>query len=168
MITLGEFSNAQILPFIGKGFPKKTFYTDEGPVKVNMSSNRLECLRRSQECAFCHKQGNIWLLQKSITNPPRVRTSCFIDECPWCSLRADQNWTSKWSAPHLNLFYRDMQDRMTMLTFDHIIPKARGGADTVENGQTLCIKCNQKKGCELIPAGTESPFPIHNATKDSS
>lgn len=36
------------------------------------------------------------------------------------------------------------------LTFDHIIPKALGGDDKVENGQILCFDCNLHKGSRLI------------------
>jgi 5-methylcytosine-specific restriction endonuclease McrA len=32
------------------------------------------------------------------------------------------------------------------LTIDHIIPKAAGGTDGIENLQTLCEDCNQAKG----------------------
>lgn len=36
------------------------------------------------------------------------------------------------------------------LTYDHIIPISKGGKTTVENGQTLCQKCNLEKGCREI------------------
>lgn len=35
------------------------------------------------------------------------------------------------------------------LQYDHIIPVAMGGADTVENLQLLCAPCNQTKGAAL-------------------
>lgn len=42
---------------------------------------------------------------------------------------------------HLNLY----SDNSVMLTFDHVMPKSKGGANTLENAQTLCYPCNQEK-----------------------
>jgi hypothetical protein len=36
------------------------------------------------------------------------------------------------------------------LEVDHIIPKARGGDDTVSNLHTLCFDCNRGKGARLL------------------
>jgi 5-methylcytosine-specific restriction endonuclease McrA len=46
-----------------------------------------------------------------------------------------------------NLYYSG-KDGM-MMTFDHIIPLSRGGANTLSNGQCMCRKCNNKKGNKL-------------------
>lgn len=35
------------------------------------------------------------------------------------------------------------------LTWDHIVPKTLGGSNSVNNRQTLCTKCNLKKGSSL-------------------
>ena len=35
------------------------------------------------------------------------------------------------------------------LQYDHVIPLALGGADTVENLQILCAPCNQEKGAAI-------------------
>jgi 5-methylcytosine-specific restriction endonuclease McrA len=37
------------------------------------------------------------------------------------------------------------------LQIDHIIPKAKGGADDFSNLQTLCAKCNQAKSDKIDP-----------------
>lgn len=36
------------------------------------------------------------------------------------------------------------------LTFDHIIPLSKGGADSNANGQILCRRCNGIKGSKII------------------
>ena len=53
-----------------------------------------------------------------------------------------------------NVFLRDrfscqycaQQFRPEALTFDHLIPKSRGGKTTWENVVTACCKCNLRKG----------------------
>ena len=57
-----------------------------------------------------------------------------------------------------NVFLRDRfscqycakQFRPEALTFDHLIPKSRGGKTTWENVVTACSKCNLRKG-NLLP-----------------
>ena len=36
------------------------------------------------------------------------------------------------------------------LTFDHILPKSKGGKDTLQNGQILCFRCNNLKADRKI------------------
>ena len=35
------------------------------------------------------------------------------------------------------------------LEIDHVIPKAKGGRDSIENLQLLCQKCNREKGTSI-------------------
>lgn len=47
---------------------------------------------------------------------------------------------------HLNLYGLDDNGQEVLITKDHIIPKSKGGRDELDNYQTMCIKCNKKKG----------------------
>lgn len=46
--------------------------------------------------------------------------------------------------PHLNL-YGVRGDKEVLFTHDHVYPRSMGGADALENTQTMCHPCNQEK-----------------------
>lgn len=50
---------------------------------------------------------------------------------------------------HLNLYALDELGREVLMTKDHIIPKSKGGADNLENLQTMCTRCNGNKGATM-------------------
>lgn len=45
---------------------------------------------------------------------------------------------------HFNLY----TDSGRMMTKDHIVPKSKGGANHIDNYQTMCYKCNNRKGTQ--------------------
>jgi hypothetical protein len=47
---------------------------------------------------------------------------------------------------YLRLYGLTPDGEEVLITKDHIQPKSRGGADAVENLQTMCVKCNHGKG----------------------
>ena len=57
--------------------------------------------------------------------------------------RKDWNGNDK---PHFNLYAQNEHGHYILMTKDHIQPKSRGGKDILDNMQTMCIKCNNKKG----------------------
>ena len=46
---------------------------------------------------------------------------------------------------HLNLYGINEQGKEVLFTKDHIIPKAKGGKNILENYQTMCNVCNEFK-----------------------
>lgn len=50
---------------------------------------------------------------------------------------------------HLNLYGYDKNGNEILFTKDHIIPKSKGGKDILENYQTMCEKCNMRKGNKM-------------------
>ena len=50
------------------------------------------------------------------------------------------------------------------LTFDHVLPKSRGGQTTWDNVVTCCRKCNKLKGKKLLIKKTSFSLylkPVH-------
>jgi 5-methylcytosine-specific restriction endonuclease McrA len=47
---------------------------------------------------------------------------------------------------HLNLYGSSIVGKPILFTRDHIVAHKHGGPNTLENMQTACSKCNEKKG----------------------
>ena len=75
---------------------------------------------------------------------PRVIRLNFYDRVPRLTLRFNRR----------NLFARDQKSSqycgnlfpLSQLSFDHIVPRSRGGKTTWENVVCCCLKCNGRKG----------------------
>ena len=46
---------------------------------------------------------------------------------------------------HLNLYGINDNNEEILFTKDHIYPKSKGGKSKIDNYQTMCIICNNKK-----------------------
>jgi len=62
---------------------------------------------------------------------------------------------------HFNLY----SDDDVLMTKDHILPKSKGGADCIENMQTMCTVCNGAKG-STVPDGYK-PIEVQKKRKDN-
>jgi hypothetical protein len=107
---------------------------------VNCGSPRLRCLKRSPVCVACGKVGEVWILER--------------DAC------------DSYSVPHFNLYAivknkGSHKDGLTLMTQDHIVPRAHGGTDAQSNVQTFCTNCNGDKGCSLDWHGGQRPQGSH-------
>jgi hypothetical protein len=89
-------------------------------------SIRLFCLLQNQECINCHITGNQWRIEQHVKTP----------------------YKSTW---HINLYAHrpEIGQHNILITRDHIIAIANNGPDTLENSQTMCTHCNNKKGAKL-------------------
>lgn len=47
--------------------------------------------------------------------------------------------------PHLNLYAVNEDGKHILMTKDHIQPKSRGGANALDNYNTMCAPCNTHK-----------------------
>lgn len=50
---------------------------------------------------------------------------------------------------HLNLYAVNSEGEEVLMTKDHILPKSKGGKNTLENYQCMCTICNEQKGNQL-------------------
>lgn len=141
LTTLAQYSVEEIVPLLGTERDKVPFTLPNGETyRIKVGTARLECLRRNQNCVWCRRQGNVFLLQRhGVDNP------------------------------HLNLFSKKGGD-LLLMTQDHIIPQSRGGVSEPDNLQTMCTKCNNNKGSNLNlefvlkMTGWEKPKPTYAPT----
>ncbi len=91
--------------------------------EVRLSSLRLRTFKEhGTNCVKCGREGTHWGIDHHKTSPD--------------------------SKPHMNL-WSIVDDEQTLMTCDHIVPKSRGGKDTLDNTQTMCGPCNWNKGNQL-------------------
>lgn len=96
----------------------------EGKV-VKMSSKRLRTFAtKGLKCATCDLVGQYFALERHLT-------------------LSDHSNPDVW---HFNLYAIDADGLEVLMTRDHIQPISRGGSDGLENSQTMCSRCNNKKG----------------------
>lgn len=137
MIPYGYWFYGELFPFIGIGRPSVELATpNDGILRVRVSGTRYECFRKNNKCVTCSRVGEIWILESHVRE-----------------------------FPHLNLYSVDPNDKLILITQDHIMPRSKGGTDIQSNLQTMCSECNNSKGnmipSEIIPHEYVAPpmFP---------
>jgi len=127
---LNMFNLHDVLPFLVNPFMKhhgkihtRCYYPDSsGQIhSVNMKSYRLWTFHVcGVVCVSCGICGKVFLLERDCGN--------------------------KNGPPHLNLYAVDQNNKLILMTKDHITPKSKGGRDIQANFQTMCTICNGLKG----------------------
>ena len=78
-------------------------------------------------------------------------------KCVSCSLegsffRKEKDKQSKHDVSrryHLNLYAVNAYGEPVLMTMDHVYPQCYGGTTSLDNLQTMCAPCNNKKDCKI-------------------
>lgn len=152
MITIAKFAIKDVLPFTNSHAKPKIFTVNGVDYKVNMTSLKYQCFKsKGLVCVTCKKEGTFFLLQqgKDFHNPA-LYDQCKFEEENGCSCYYEVMGRQ---FPHFNLYHIDEAGKLTMMTRDHIIPRSKGGPDTLANSATMCQPCNSEKGNKMPPKG---------------
>lgn len=99
--------------------PKEAIINFDGdPLKA--TSLRYKVFHNSLKCCICGIEGKYFAKERSL---PAVSDKF-----------------------HLNLYALDEKGNEVLMTKDHIIPKSKRESDNLENMQTMCERCNFRKG----------------------
>jgi hypothetical protein len=136
-IRIGEFSFDDVFPYITKKESKRDYEVDGVKYSVKMNSQRYFLFRQCPKCVACGLVGTKIFLEEDSIDP----------------------------HPHFNL-YGEEDDRLILLTKDHIHAKSCGGEDNHSNYQTMCAICNNIKGnANLTLAGIRQLRLLYNENK---
>lgn len=104
--------------------------------RVKVMGLRLESFIRKEPCITCGRQGTIF----------RIAAGKHSKKKDW----------------HLTLWSNDG----IQMTKDHIVPKSKGGRDSLNNIQTMCTKCNSKKGNQVSDEDFKKGEVVDDYNKD--
>lgn len=120
---LGEYSLDEVFSLVQldpthrrKG--REVYKNSKGTYYVNLNSQRLILFKaKGVICVSCGLVGEFFALERQDVE-----------------------------NPHFNLYGVDEEGDEVLFTKDHIIPKSKGGPNTLANFQTMCYPCNSLKG----------------------
>lgn len=92
------------------------------------------------------------------------RMECFAVKgvrCVRCGIVGNAIVLEQWKdgSLHVDLYHEFSGQGRRLMTIDHIKPKSKGGANTLDNYQPMCYTCNQKKSDTYEPVLCSAPTP---------
>jgi 5-methylcytosine-specific restriction endonuclease McrA len=126
---IGTVPVEDILPLIYEQ-TRITLFGEE----IKLTSRRYKCYKeRGVKCVSCGIEGHHFAVERQLKENK--------EECPY----------------HLNLYHRSREGHDVLMTVDHIIPKAKGGSNSLRNLQPMCCICNSSKA-DRMPKRNR-PYP---------
>lgn len=130
-IHLQLFDPDSVLEFVGPDNKPIEINIDGVMHRISVKSLRLQCFKRSKRCVRCGLEGTIMSVDTFTTKSDRT-------------------------GSHFNL-YAIYEGKTRLMTKDHTMPKSKGGADHLDNLETMCDQCNHRKG-NVIETEIVAPF----------
>lgn len=125
---IGELEVADILPLIHR--ESTTHMMFEGN-KIKLNSLRLRTFKhKGCVCVRCGIIGTKFIVERDM----------------WYGRGANRRVNT--NAYHINLYGYTETGQERLLTKDHILARANRGRDELDNMQTMCDRCNRKKGAD--------------------
>lgn len=119
MIRYGEVSIPELFQKISESGAYISFTVGDKIFSVKRTSQRYRLFKKNGlKCVVCKKVANKAYLESNVDG----------------------------ERPHVNFYLSRPGMKDLLFTKDHILPKAKGGKDTMSNYQTMCQVCNSKKG----------------------
>lgn len=110
----------KIFPLMGQGI---TF--NIGEIKVRLDTKRMKLFKRDNcTCRICGLRGTRLVLERQQKSRDR-------------------------KYPYFFNLYAVENGREILMTRDHVMPRSKGGSDSLTNQVTMCHPCNQKKADKL-------------------
>ena len=86
-------------------------------------------------------------------NPEKIKCHLNSNKCIACGIESkvirierDSNNHYLYGQNHLNVYALTPRGRYILQTVDHAVLKSMGGVDTVDNLNTMCVRCNSRRG----------------------
>lgn len=119
-----EYPAEEFLKLVNTG--KQIFQVGDKTFQAHTNSKRLQIIADNPYCVICDMQATVARLEQDYASEAIGR------------------------PPHFNIYGIDEQGNYILFTRDHIIPRSDGGTDDIINQQTMCQKCNAKKGASRL------------------
>jgi len=150
MIRVATFTLKEVIPFVFTSDKRHTLR------KKGYKYTDLKWINESKKIypvTTVYKKHNYKILQHVTVTMGTHRYQLFATKgtsCVKCGLKGkffalERNEHGDPTKFHFNLYGIDTYGNEIMITKDHIIPRSKGGKNTLSNYQPLCIKCNQQK-----------------------
>lgn len=139
---IGELDVNDIIPLIDKSTKAEMHYLGN---RVKLHSLRLQTFKnKGCVCVRCGLLGTKFIVERDMYHKNMVNQGPY----------------------HINLYGYTIHGNERLFTKDHILARANGGRDQLDNMQTMCENCNRKKAhyheFELVNLHWENYLPPYN------